>query len=210
MVFGSLRHSAFWLALTETPRARHRHDEDKLGAKAGREDWAWRLTVARTVAVGIVRCLSRLTLSLLAVALCGGSLLLLLLSFGMLPAFVHLPVELFYWPQPAALGGAGFPPPSKLQVSQLLNHCPAHRPKRAPDVAATTSVAGKVATDRPATGDEKGTGGLSIRREPRLEGDRTLRIRCLNLLILSCQLLNGFLEYRLPSLAFLKARNCYN
>jgi len=175
MVIGNLRHSAFWIALTGAPHTRHQHNEDKLGVKAGREDWAWRITVARTVAVGVARCLGRLSVSLLAVALCCGLLLLLLLSVGMLPAFVHLPVELFYWPQSAALGGAGFPLPSELQVSLLLNYCPVHRPLRASSAAASTSpsVIGKKDMDVSALSDEEGIDGLSIRRGPRFNADFT-------------------------------------
>eukprot|EP00614_Pseudopedinella_elastica_P033993 CAMPEP_0172633646 /NCGR_PEP_ID=MMETSP1068-20121228/190480_1 /TAXON_ID=35684 /ORGANISM="Pseudopedinella elastica, Strain CCMP716" /LENGTH=328 /DNA_ID=CAMNT_0013445397 /DNA_START=238 /DNA_END=1220 /DNA_ORIENTATION=+ len=36
----------------------------------------------------------------------------------------RLPVELFFWPQSASLGGAGFPPPEPYPTALLLDRCP--------------------------------------------------------------------------------------
>ena len=165
MVFGSLRQAPLWRALTETPRAWSRHADAKLAGKAGSVDWAWRLTVARTVAVGLGRCLGRLASGLLFAAVCVGVLLLAALSFGWPLPFLHLPVELFYWPQAAVLGGAGFPPPSALRVGVVLHRCPARRPPRWPDAAVSlVGTAGEEAAPDAGLAD-----GDSIRRGPRSE-----------------------------------------
>ena len=62
-----------------------------------------------------------------ACALVGlGALALALLVVGVQPS--RMPVELFWWPQRASLGGAGFPPPAPLATALLLGHCPRGRP----------------------------------------------------------------------------------
>jgi hypothetical protein len=74
---------------------------------------------------------------------------------------VRIPVELFWWPQPASLGGAGFPPPEPLPVAMLLNSCPNGRP-RWPLPSPPSSSSHAAALD-----DVENNRASSVRRSPR-------------------------------------------
>ena len=78
---------------------------------------------------GCLPCLGRILAVLLkagATLLVVAALALALLAAGVQPS--RMPVELFWWPQAASLGGAGFPPAAPLASAVLLGHCPNGRP----------------------------------------------------------------------------------
>lgn len=54
--------------------------------------------------------------------------LFLIIGWNMGRNVVNFPTELFWWPQSTFLGGSGYPPPSPLNIAQLNQYCPQHRP----------------------------------------------------------------------------------